>query len=455
MTAPRALLLSFVLALVLGLGSCGQPVGNPDGGSQDAGQGDAGRDGGVDAGTPDAGLAWGAACTVFNTRRCEYLRQCGLIAADDDARRDCLAWLTATWCGPSLWPSHVAPAAGTLKYDPVEALGCADGFVGRACADYESLPAACSRFLSPNAYSRQACYDGYQDCTEGVCRGGACPRTCQPRGAAGEVCRLDTDCRTGLFCRVTNTAAGIGLCTAFGVGGASCDSQQLCGPGLNCLGSTCQSPPTEGSACPALICDATAWCQTTPDGGICTGRGSLDQNCSDDVQCLDDLLCDTLRGKCEPRQLTQPGALCGSRQKCPVGTVCLGASVTQLGSCAAPRAEGEPCAVSSECNAHLSCTQANDGGRVCGGRAQAGSPCSFDRDCHVLSRCKLGSCVDLPVTGGSCEDTQECLWGPCSLQGDAGAMCVERYGPGALCQSDMDCASQKCIAGRCLASCSP
>lgn len=451
-TTPALRLSCLTAAVALG---CGPITPRPDGGGREDGGADAGRDAGYDAGTADAGLPVGQACTLLNARRCEYLRQCGLIGADDPSRRDCLAWLLATWCGPSLWPARVNPLINTLRYDGVQALACAESFPGRACAEYESLPVACSRFLAPNAYTREACYDGYQECTEGVCRGAACPRSCQPRGAAGEVCRLSGDCRAGLYCKVTNTAAGIGLCTALGVDGSACDSAQPCGPNLTCISGLCRFPPTEGSPCPALVCDSTAWCLATADGGVCAGRRNQGVGCSDDVQCLDELLCDSLRLTCEPRVLAQPGSPCGQRQECPFGNVCVGATATNLGSCAAPLSQGLACGGSSECLPHLACTSASDGGRVCGARLQAGAPCAFDRDCQVLSRCRQGACVELPATGESCDQAQECLWGPCAAQPDAGLMCVERYGPGAVCQLDADCASQKCVSGRCLASCAP
>jgi hypothetical protein len=446
---------SVLVALAAAVGSCGPIVPRPDGGSADGGASDGGRDGGVDGGNLDAGLTASAACTVLNSKRCEYLRQCGLIAADDDATRDCILWLTATWCGPSLWPARVIPSVGTLKYDGVQAQACAEGFVGRACSDYESLPVACSRFLAPNAYTRQSCYDGYQECTEGVCRGAACPRTCQPRGAEGEVCRLSTDCRSGLYCRISNTAAGIGLCTAFGTLDAGCDNEQPCGPTMACISGQCQFPPRVNAPCPALVCETQAWCNSTPDGGYCFPRGDQGDTCSDDVQCLDGLLCDAVRSTCEPKVLSTAGALCGTRQSCPTATACIGATSSSLGTCGVPRVEGEPCAVSSECTAHLACRRANDGGYVCGARAQSGQSCAFDRDCRVLSRCRLGTCVDLPGTGESCAEAQACLWGPCATVADAGSICVERYGPGALCQGDSDCASEKCVAGRCLAACAP
>lgn len=455
-TLARALVLVTVVvfAALAPLAGCGQGPAPADGGAGgDGGRADAGRDGGADAGAADAGLPLAQACTVLNARRCEYLRGCGLIAASVDATRDCLAWLTATWCGAPLWPARVA--VGTLRYDGFEAQACAEGFAGRACAEYQSLPGACARIHAPNAYTRQDCYDGYSECTEGVCRGAACPRSCQPRGAAGEVCRLDGDCRTGLFCRISNTAAGVGSCTAFGTSGSACDPQLPCATYLACIGGSCQFPPAAGSACPGLVCDASAWCRATPDGGVCAAKSAEGGACSDDVQCFAGQLCDPIRATCQPRDLLQSGSPCSSRQRCPAGTVCLGASASALGSCVRPLVEGDGCAQSSECAPHLSCIPAGDGGRLCGGRAQAGTACSYDRDCLVLSRCRLGTCVDLPATGESCAASQECLWGPCSLQADAGAICVERLGPGALCQVDVDCASQKCIAGRCLAACAP
>ncbi len=433
------------------------PVPPNDGGAGGGGGGVSDGGGGTGGGSSDAGLALKSACTVLNSRRCEYLSRCALISATVPAVRDCLAWLQATSCGPTKWQARVEPPLGTLRYDPLAAQLCAEGWASRACSDYGTEPSACNRFLLPNAFNAQACYDGYLECTESnqACRGAACPRSCQPLGASGEVCRDTVDCKKGLYCRLTNPATGVGACTSPGLLNALCDVDQPCGAALVCSGGKCASPPVSGQPCLGATCDVLSWCHSTPDGGACEDRKDAGVSCTDDVQCQSSLLCEVLSNQCVRQQLTQTGAPCGLRQSCPIATVCLGATATALGQCQAPRPAGESCVSSNDCQSHLACVSL-DGGLVlgCGPRQLAGQRCTEDRDCQLLSVCRQQTCARLPATGESCAATQACVFGPC-VSSDAGTICSEPFGPGALCAKDSDCSSARCVTGKCLPSCTP
>ena len=347
----------------------------------------------------------------------------------------------------------------TLRYDPVAAQLCAEGWASRACSDYGTEPSACDRFLLPNAFNKQACYDGYLECAEAnqVCRATSCPRSCQLLGATGEVCRDTTDCKKGLYCRYTvNTpATGVGNCTAPGVMNALCDVDQPCGAGLTCSGGKCVIPPTTGQPCLGSTCDDGSWCHSGPDGGGCEDRKDGGTSCTDDVQCQATLLCEVLSNQCVPRLLTQTGSVCGLRQSCPLATVCRAATVTQLGQCQPPLPAGDNCVSSNDCQSNLACVSL-DGGLAlgCGARQAAGQHCTEDRDCQLLSVCRQQTCVRLPATGDSCTNTQACLFGPCVVA-DGGFVCAEPFGPGALCTKNADCSSARCVTGKCLPSCTP
>lgn len=442
-----AVLLSGCPALVIS--------GPPEDGG-DAGLDGGGKDGGGSG--ADAGLPLKSACTVLNSKQCEYLSRCGLIAATEPAVRDCLAWLQATSCGPSKWPARVEPPVATLRYDAVTAQLCADAWATRACSDYGAEPSACSRFLLPNAFNRQACYDGYHECTEGVCRGAACPRSCQPKGSAlptPDVCRENPDCKSGLYCLLTAPETGVGLCAQYGGATALCDADRPCLAGLLCSGGKCLTPPSSGQPCLGSACDDTSWCHNGADGGVCDDRRDGGSPCTDDVQCQVDYLCEVLSSQCVLKALTGIGNSCGLRQTCPLGTTCLDATPTSLGECQPPHDTGGSCLSSNDCQANLACVSLDGGLSLgCGPRQPAGGRCTEDRDCQLLSVCRQQSCMRLPATGDSCAVTQACLFGPCG-GGDAGFVCAEPFGPGVLCTKDADCSSARCVTGKCLPSCTP
>lgn len=445
------LALAFVGALVV---SCNTvSLTRPDAGTPDGGE--MPGDGGSDAGLPpgDAGLEVDSACAVLNQKRCEYLQRCGLIGSTADDAERCQKQLEATWCGPGTWPARVAQGVATLKYDGHLAQDCADALATRSCAEWEGLPGSCSNFLKPAANLRQACYGDYRECTEGVCRGAACPRSCLPRGVTGEVCRQDEDCVARLFCRPSIITPGLGTCTAWAGLGEPCDTDTRCLEGLWCHLNQCRQLPPAGVACFYGRCDEEAWCDVALDGGTCLPRKGLGAGCLPG-QCLPDLVCGARSGVCEPTVLDQVGVPCTPEQTCPPGTVCAEWTASAPGTCEGPHGEGEACVRHGDCKAHLACLP-GDGGAVCGKRLDDGQPCADARACQVHSTCAGGECRELREPGQSCEQTKACLWGPCVDAGTAGLKCAAPLGPGAACITGADCASGHCEQGACLTSCTP
>ncbi len=459
-------LLALVLSACLGAACTPNPSGGDAGlgGGGEVGGGSGGGGGGgggAGGGASDAGLPLTAACSTLDAARCAYLTRCGLVGEGDPEQSECLAWLQATWCGPGNWPTMVNPHVATLRYDGVAAQACADALAAQACEGFDTLPSPCASFLVPNTLLNQSCYDGYDECVQGgstgtaVCRGAACPRTCQPLGLANEACRLDSDCRSDLFCKLTSVTVGTGLCTPRGAVGQLCASDSPCASGLKCVSGQCVDPPQSGMACLGTVCASGSYCLSTSDGGVCSLRNGLGVPCTDDVQCQSGLICQLVTGLCAPQALTMTGSACSLAQSCPAGNTCVGVTATALGQCQAPLDAGAPCVSSSDCSSYHACTNA-DGGiqRFCGPRQPEGGRCTEDRECQLFDLCRQSSCVALPSRGASCAVTRLCLAGPC-VGFDGGYLCVDPLGAGASCAKDSDCASQRCVSGQCLPSCNP
>ena len=447
--------LAFTGALVVSAMAACSPVTLmhvPDGGAPDGGGvADGGNDGGP--ATLDGGLPVGMACEVMNEERCAYYARCGLIDEGAPAFERCLRKLGATWCGPSTWPPRVDPTVGTLKYEPLPAADCAAAFQTRGCAEFETLPASCNAFLKPATNLRGACYDGYQECIEGICRGAACPRTCQQRGVAGEVCRLDSDCVARLFCRKSTATPGLGTCAPYAGIDEPCDADTRCLEGLWCYLNQCRALPPEGQPCFYGRCNDVAYCDPQLDGGTCVARKARGTGCLPG-QCQGELVCGVLTGVCEPSTLDMTGAPCTWQQACPTGQTCVGWMTGAPGTCEAPHTEGQGCTRHEDCQPHLACLDA-DGGARCQPRRVAGEACTTARECRLDATCAGGACVELQEPSQACGPAGACLWGACVDAGAAGFKCAGFLGPGAACQGSGDCASGRCEAGACLASCSP
>lgn len=442
---------ALLLGFVLGCSTSPFTPGAADGG---AAQRDAGADAGGAGG--DGGLALGSVCQVLTERRCAYLMRCGLVGASAAAAADCRDYFTATWCGPSGWPAFAAEAIGTVRYDALRGEACAAAFTTRSCRDWDSEPESCLRMLSPGAELRERCYGsaGTLECTEGTCRGAACPRSCQPLGAAGDTCARSSDCRSPLFCRFGSTGAAVGQCSMVSTAGQLCMLDDDCALGLLCMLGACRAPPGEGAPCLAERCDESSYCAPSPDGGVCVGRADAGSPCAVDHQCQANLVCATARGQCVPAELSAAGASCTRPQRCPSGTICAAALDGGAdGTCETERPSGASCTSSDECAPNLACVRA-DGGMVCGPRGGADGGCGADRDCQLLHRCVGWRCVPEPRIGQACSDQLPCRWGACADL-DGGRLCVEPRAPGAPCQVNADCASATCVQGRCAGACTP
>lgn len=417
----------------------------------DAGKGDSGTP--FDAGVrSDAGLPLAEACTALNLNRCAYFIRCGLVEDSMAGRDACVRELEATWCGPLTWPPHVI--AGGLKFDPVKAETCATAFATWSCAEYASLPPSCESIVKPRQALGEPCYDGFTECTEGVCKGATCPRTCQARGLAQAPCTTDGDCRTGLFCRVSPFNPVNGECAAFGSTGAPCQADRECLIGLHCVEQFCRVLPNAGEPCLNGACTDSAYCDATRvDGGTCLARKGETAPCDGD-QCQSVLECDPIDHLCL-RDEVNSGDPCSAAQTCPTGETCLHDDAQTKGTCGAPGDVGATCISHDDCLAHLACL-GGDGGLSCQPRRVSGSACTDARECFDTAVCANGKCVERGLPMQECSSDVPCRWGLCHDDGDGGVgVCGSLLGAGLSCSSGAECASGLCDNGTCIGRCLP
>jgi hypothetical protein len=137
------------------------------------------------------------------------------------------------------------------------------------------------------------------DCSEDDCTGGAycdwnaAPATCRALVALEGACS-EGQCVDGLYCRLTDLAAGTGVCSDLPAEGEACDPDYpVCARGDNWCDpadNTCHRLAAVGDACDEASdnCVAYAWC--SPDG-VCVARPTEGEPCEDWPPCMGDLEC--------------------------------------------------------------------------------------------------------------------------------------------------------------------
>lgn len=443
----RSPFLVFILSALVG---CGASIVGPQP-VADAGFTDAGVTVRPDGGTSftDAGLLLADACPTLNRARCTLLTRCGLIDDAQTAFAACVAQFEATWCGPLTWLSHVS--SGALRYDAQGGARCVLALEEQSCGTWSVLPALCTTFLTPHAQLGEPCFDGYGECADGVCRGATCPRTCQVRATAGEVCVLDGDCRSGLVCKAPVLGSGNSVCATPGVDGTACLDSSECAEGSTCLGRECRRLGLAGESCTGGLCAPSAYCDVSSG---CVARVDQGEPCTGE-QCMADSVCDPLSRTCVPATVTA-GNACVPAQACPSGQACL-VNETQDSVCQPLRSLGAACLDSSECETNLSCRGEIDAGLTCQPRAGAGERCQANRDCQPTATCLEGTCVALPMPGEDCTATRRCRWGLCrdSIYVDGGGVCGSTFSAGQPCKADDECSSGQCNGSLCTTRCAP
>ena len=269
----------------------------------------------------------------------------------------------------------------------------------------------------------------------GTCTGGGSP--CPgPDGDADcvESCDEGTDsctapdfggstCNDGLFCTVTDTCNGAGVCLGTGSPCPGPDGDANCSESCDDVFNTCGAPDPVGAACSdGLFCTATDTCNAA---GLCEGVGDPCVNVGDgDSNCSE--ACDEGANSCSAPDPTgsacNDGLFCTVTDTCNATGTCVGSGTpcNQAGdgdgncsescneaadNCTAPDITGSPCDDGLFCNGDDTCNAAGS----CG--THVGNPCSIDtgnNDCTESCREAFDDCQGNNPSGTVCTDGQFC-----------------------------------------------
>jgi hypothetical protein len=305
---------------------------------------------------------------------------------------------------------------------------------------------------------------------------GACPRndgcnpdgTCIPALGLGAECTITSQCASGSRCWYVGNGP-TKQCTALGVQGEDCKTDDDCATGLGCsfeeAEGKCAPLAQENQRCTNLSCRPDLHCSLDESGTqeVCRtmAAGDVGSYCNVEAanpKCNADLKCDTDYKCKKPAALGQScrgvfvpftceaGAFCASDDKCHSVTPAVGEPCQDLGLYSAP--EGVRCQAGSYCReqsgyvcvADTPLGQACDSTRGCANKGFCGpggkcvAPAGLGQSCANVSgqpgTCEQGfcgaglKCEPLVAEGGSCA-TQGCpLYGDCPNPCVATAYCA-------------------------------
>lgn len=347
-------------------------------------------------GSPDGGgaLGAGAFCVAYGEAWCELLDRCPP------------PW-RAAWPGgcasamtvgcQAAW-LDAAAADGTLAFDGAAAASCIEALDSMTCAASDAL------WLS-QADNVPA------DCKAALA--GSVP--------PGGDCSVGPECAEGAVCVFGDSCPGV--CTAQGAPGDPCAKGELCAwPESLCVEGTCTALPGEGAPCLTGLCRAPLVCE----GGLCMAPGLAGASCEDGAPCY-------------------------------AGLICFRPSDQQPGTCTLPRALGETCFASWQCDPTSSVGRLVCAGGSCQVAPGPGQPCwEFLCDGAACDAAQIPpTCVPLPGPGAPCWQGGACATGAfCD-----GGSCAALGTPGDPCGGHSQCASFRCYGGVCVApdapACSP
>lgn len=271
---------------------------------------------------------------------------------------------------------------GRVTYDGKAASDCLKDVAEVACADVNQRPVdTCEDVLKGSVAAGGEC-DIDDECEAGhICdTNQMCPGQCAPLRPAGQPCREDGDCASGLVC--SNVT------------------------------SLCVRPGAEGSACGGGI-------EPQCDGGLaCIGDDAMEMR-TGTCRPFDEI---ELAGRDEPCDLAA-GTLCESGLSCVVVSLdgpsfaCRPIPVSG-GSCGIGFPEncpkGEYCPITAAeillNDLESSCTELPDDGEACADR-----PIDFLPTCAAYTRCDAATsmCRGLRDLGESCNANDQCYSGHC------------------------------------------
>lgn len=306
-------------------------------------------------------------------------------------------------------------ARGRAQWNPTAAATCVARITG-GCELMKSnadLLAECGAIVG-NVNDGAACQADFECATAGArCEapagGEACgAMVCRKPAATGQSCANGGFCGPADYCvfeRDTASGADVSVCDS-GAAGRPCDGGSDCDPGLFCNGGHD---------------DSTA-------AGTCTTSKPAGSICSDDRECLGELLC-------------------------------VGETATTTGVCRDVRAQGATCDGIFGCFGHQYCDGPSGGPGTCRPALGVGQPCGIALGrpwCGATLACDGGSCQPAGAVGATCtrgsdgvfaSDPNACSTGlHCSneITMATTGTCAAPLGDGAACGSDDHCTSGYC-----------
>lgn len=296
-----------------------------------------------------------------------------------------------------------------------------------------------------------------------------------PEGGACSGATSSFECREGLVCLDDPTGLGDqGTCTALRREGEWCAADEHCATGLTCnLGDgRCQVPAALGEACEYSVladpwptdslllvrCEAGLTC--SPIASTCVARCEQGAECRDDDDCGQDTGLVCLRwdwraggtGFCDfPRAV---GERCSETDDCEATLDCALDPVVGLRLCRPPLANGEPCDADDQCASHLCTFVSSEPEQVCVALQPIGAICNGHEEC-ASGYCEVtdeGRCAAGVANEESCADgyDAQCSDGYCAHDVDSGEyVCRAFIDLGGACTEDHHCSSEACVAGAC------
>lgn len=341
---------------------------------------------------------------------------------------------------------------------------CADG---KYCvSDSNCLSVACSK---SGFCVASKCYNGKWDSsvsggtneTDTDCGGSNCAAC-----AAGKVCKVASDCVTGVCtsgkCALaTSCSNGVqdgsesavdcgSTCTKCALNKA-CKLNSDCSSN-NCVGSKCLAAV---SACSNGLVDGN---ETDFDcGGSCASKCALTKKCSVNADCQS-AICD---------QSTVPPRCSSDACKDLLKSTATGETDVDCGGpCGSKCAKGKGCKANSDCSSSICSAGGKCVDSTCDDGVQSGDETGKDCGGSCKSKCKTGSgCLSVADCDGLtgkvfCSAGNICVTSTCSDgylssgEGDidCGGVCVSKCPLGKKCAAGSDCASSFCDGAACVAS---
>jgi hypothetical protein len=231
----------------------------------------------------------------------------------------------------------------------------------------------------------------------------ACEATFIGTLAPGSACTLDEECEGASYCDHAGGACP-GSCQARGAAGASCIDDGGCVTGLRCAAGTCRAPAGDGAGCDGptgLGCRA---------GLICLGA---DESRAGTCNTIEEALSGALGGACNP----STGPLCSDGLSCALDEIVAGAPTFV---CVERAALGGACRIGipDACQGESVCAEVDpdmaDFDGTCEAAPVAGEPCGgISERCATGTRCVAGTCEPSGANGAACSAPVQCASSRC------------------------------------------